>query len=504
MKRYMLILGMALCIMQGYAQSSTRQRDAFDEFRRSIHQDFEDFRKKIVEDYIAFLSDPWQEKKGEKPVPKPKDDPVPVVPYVAPLPDETPAPAPEPAPVVIEEVITPPAPPVPPTPVLPVKNDNDNDDGDENGDKATPVEHLFLFSLWGTEMGVHLEESQRFTVEGCQSKKVANTFSLLLDERYDPLFADCLRLREDYRLCDWAYLQMLKNIADKFCGQNTNEAELLLASLVARSGYKMRLATDNQRLYMLFACQQLMFDKAYYNLDGTAFFSLHDLPSQISISDARFKGEQQLTLQIPESMRLATSFSEQRTIVSRNYADVRITSTVNKNLMDFYNTYPSSQWGDNFVTKWAMYANTPLDSHLQSELYPQLRQRLVGKNKLAAVEILLNWVQTGFEYEYDDKVWGHDRAFFAEESIYYPYCDCEDRSILFTRLVRDLLGLPCILVYYPGHLAAAVHFDTSVEGDYIELEGRRFTVADPTYIGASVGLTMPGMDNSHATVILLR
>ena len=116
---------------------------------------------------------------------------------------------------------------------------------------------------------------------------------------------------------------------------------------------------------------------------------------------------------------------------------------------------------------------------------------------------MLNWVQTAFVYEYDDKVWGHDRAFFAEESLYYPYCDCEDRSILLSRLVRDLLGLKVVLVYYPGHLATAIHFTNDVRGDYLVLSGQRYTVCDPTYIGANIGMTMPGMDNNKATVILL-
>lgn len=116
---------------------------------------------------------------------------------------------------------------------------------------------------------------------------------------------------------------------------------------------------------------------------------------------------------------------------------------------------------------------------------------------------LLNFVQTAFEYEYDDKVWGCDRAFFAEETLYYPYCDCEDRSILFSRLVRDLMGLDVALVYYPGHLATAVAFNDEVPGDYIELGGRRYVVCDPTFIGAPVGMTMPGMDNSGAKVLLL-
>lgn len=106
---------------------------------------------------------------------------------------------------------------------------------------------------------------------------------------------------------------------------------------------------------------------------------------------------------------------------------------------------------------------------------------------MEAVNKLLNWVQTAFVYEYDDKVWGHDRAFFSEETLYYPYCDCEDRAILFTRLVRDLLGLQTILVYYPGHLACAVCFTDKVAGDYILLDGKRFVITDPTYIGAPVG-----------------
>ena len=75
--------------------------------------------------------------------------------------------------------------------------------------------------------------------------------------------------------------------------------------------------------------------------------------------------------------------------------------------------------------------------------------------------------------------------------------------ILYSRLVRDLLGLDVILVFYPGHLATAVNFKTAVNGDYIDLNGRHFTVCDPTYIGAPIGMTMPDMDNKTAKIILL-
>ena len=155
------------------------------------------------------------------------------------------------------------------------------------------------------------------------------------------------------------------------------------------------------------------------------------------------------------------------------------------------------------MTRWAYYANTPLSEETKETLYPQLKKQIANKSKVEAANLLLNWIQMGLQYAYDDKVWGHDRAFFGEESLYYPYCDCEDRSILFSHLVREILDLDIVLVYYPGHLYTAVAFNEDVPGDYIMVNGRKFTVADPTFYNANVGKTMSKMDNSKAQVILL-
>ena len=100
--------------------------------------------------------------------------------------------------------------------------------------------------------------------------------------------------------------------------------------------------------------------------------------------------------------------------------------------------------------------------------------------------------------------WGYDRAFFASETLHYPYSDCEDRSILFARLVRDLVDLDVVLIYYPGHLATAVAFKQEVNGDYLTYKGHRYTVCDPTFVNAPVGMTMPGMNNREAQVIALK
>jgi hypothetical protein len=190
-------------------------------------------------------------------------------------------------------------------------------------------------------------------------------------------------------------------------------------------------------------------------------------------------------------------------LTSKRYPDISVQVSVNKNLLPFFSAYPTSEVGGNFMTRWAMYADTPICQQTKDELYPQLKLAIANRSEKEAVERLLNWVQTAFAYEYDDKVWGGDRAFFSDETLYYPYCDCEDRSILFTRLVRDLLGLKCILIYYPGHLASAVCFTSDVNGDYISVNGSRYVICDATYIGAPIGHTMPNMDNETAKVIVL-
>ena len=145
-----------------------------------------------------------------------------------------------------------------------------------------------------------------------------------------------------------------------------------------------------------------------------------------------------------------------------------------------------------------------MEKSVKDMLYPPLKKTIASMSEKEAVGIILNWVQTAFTYGYDSEIWGCDRAFFAQETLYYPYCDCEDRAILFSRLVRDLVGLDVVLLNYPGHLAAAVAFNDNVSGDYLTYKKRKYVVCDPTYINAGVGRTMPGMNNQEAQIIALK
>ena len=472
--------------------SETSFAQDFDEiyssFRQQAKEEYNNFRRQCNKEYAEFMEQTWRQFHGLLPKAPPiKDKPVPPMPYDGgeeEIKDKQ-------LPYVDIVPIVPPTPQ--PKPVEPIK------------EQPQPVDERFAFRFYGTEGKVRLGNDMRFTLSGTSETDVADAWRRLSGERkLDNVIRDCLELRIRHGLCDWAYLQMLQELGNQFCGADTNEATMLTAYLYCQSGYKMRLGRGkSRRLYLMVASRHSIYGIPYFQIEGEDFYPLDCEENGLYICEATFPKEQPLSLWITQETKLADRPSDVRTLKAERYPQVTATIRENRNLIDFYNSYPTSQVGENFMTRWAMYANTPLAQGVKEALYPSLRNAIQGKSPHEAADMLLNFVQTAFVYEYDDKVWGNDRAFFAEETLYYPYADCEDRSILFSRLVRDLLGLKVVLVYYPGHLATAVHFTDQVSGDYILLNGQRFTVCDPTYIDAPVGATMPDMDNSGAKIILL-
>lgn len=469
--------------------TSSAQTDDFyaqyEKFSKYAKAEYEDYRAQCNAEYVKFLERAWKEYKVLPSIPRPKDEVVP--PTIMPRQDKNKKQAKE---ILIENVVSPILSLPQPKPISPIY---ENDKVDEKN---------FSFSYMGTTCEVRLPKDLNIRMSGCESCMIATIWKQLATNAMDNTIRDFLALRLKMQLCDWAYLNLIDTFAKAFCGHG-NEAVIMAAFIYSQSGYKMRLGRDCEKLYLLYGSKHGIYEKGYIVIEGINYYPLDDKVERMEISDFSFPQEQSMSLYIENAQKFTIRPSAIRKLASEQYHDVAIDSQVNLNLIQFYNTYPSSEVNGNFMTCWKMYADTPMDESVSQMLYPDIKNKIEGLSDVQAVNQILNWVQTAFQYEYDDKVWGHDRAFFAEETLYYPYCDCEDRAILFTRLVRDLLGLKCILVYYPGHLASAVCLKQQVNGDYISLDGDVYTICDPTYIGAPVGITMPEMDNRSAKVIKL-
>jgi hypothetical protein len=163
-----------------------------------------------------------------------------------------------------------------------------------------------------------------------------------------------------------------------------------------------------------------------------------------------------------------------------------------KNLIDFYNDYPQADI--------KIYFDATMGRATKESLSTALMPIVSGMDATDAAGLLLKFVQA-FDYQTDDQQFGHEKFFFPDEMFHYQYSDCEDRSVLYAWLVKQLTGLDVIGLNYPGHMATAVRFNGDVEGNYVEYNGVRYTICDPTYIGAPVGMAMPQFADAGAVII---
>lgn len=452
-------------------ESQNQSLKEYEEFRQQALKDYESFRQQANADYAEFMLKAW---KSYEPLPEEEFPwlPKPPQPVVA-----EPVTHPTSDPIVFEGQPIPPKPletqPQPLEPIVFTPRDDE------------PVEYEYFF---GTPLAFHIDKERPVLhLNDVSEKSVAALWKQLSDPFYDNLIAECLQHRKDKNLSDWAYVMLTEMVAESYCGGHTNEAVVMHMYLLTQSGYQMRMGKAENRLCVLVGSNEKIYHYKFFMMDGVRYYNF-DLAAEdkpMSIFDHAFPNEKVMSLMMTQP-KLFVETTEPRTIVSKRYPDVSVTVEMNRNLIDFYNSCPLS-------AQWCYYSAASLSETVKEDLYPALRKAIEGKSQADAANILLNLVQTGFRYATDQEQFGYERPLYPDETFFYPYCDCEDRAILYSCLMRELLGLDAVLLNYPEHLATAVCFTDEVAGDYLTIEGKKYVICDPTYIGAEIGRCMPDL-----------
>ena len=374
--------------------------------------------------------------------------------------------------------------------------------------EGTTVAKKCEFDFFGSHIAIAIDDDCRFKLESNTNQGVSKAVGALAkNDKYTVVLQDCLDARDKLKLNDWAYYSMLIKLGETFFGGKCNEATLLSAYLYCMSGYQMRFAFDRstRKLLILVACDQLVSGAPYCRYDGVKFFIFSNEANSGSIElewcTYALPKEKAMSLWMKDEPQFA---DDARLVKHRPYQAAQpVAYKVNKNLIDFYDTYPVPSTDGDEYSRWIYYAQTPMSENAQATVYPELRKQLAGKSTFEQLRTIMYFIE-GYRYGYDDEVWGHDRAFFPDETLFYPMSDCEDHAILLSRLVRDLMGLPTALVYYPGHLAAAVCVDEDIPGDYLVTGNTKYLVCDPTIYYGDPGKTMTQMMGKPAKLILIK
>lgn len=474
MKRIMIVVAALLFVMPLHAQNiedyKNKKKAEMERYKDSVKQNYDEFRHKANEEYAQFMRERWESFNAMKGDPKP-ELPEPPKPFEfdkdKPVPDL-------PTPIPYKPIKTP-----DPFPVQPIKRPVVPDPS------PVPSGSEFEFVCYGTSCMVRLDKSLKFKLKEVSENAVADAWLHLSSEKSDALVDDCFDLRDELQLGDWAYYCLLRDLSDKFLGKNTDESTLMQVYLMAQSGYKVRIGHKNGRLVALMPFDGVVFERSYIRFQGTSYYIMGQKEGGTTymFNKVFSENERILLLRMPCPPKFAFKPSESKTFTAKRYPELTVTLSTNMNLMDFYEEYPFCEWTN--------YSWAGLSEELKAKLYPMLRKGIEGKSQIEAANRIINFVQTAFEYKTDQDQFGYERSLFGDESFFYPFSDCEDRSILFSTLIHDLLGLDVVLLLYPTHLATAVHYTEPLKGCHFEYEGKTFYISDPTYIGANVGMCAP-------------
>jgi len=474
----------------------------FEQWKRQQQQTFQEYKDERDREFTAFLKEHWREVevlKGfvrdekPKPVVMPVAKPLPAEPQPQPTPvtepekkpvEEKPVSSVKPEPVVIA-----PKPVVTPKPaVVPVQQQ-----------KGIRTQVDYFGKLITFYYDPAFKKSLPYRLN---ETALSNFWSQLSKTDYEPLLEQINDQGKSMQLNDWGYAVLTNKLALQIYPTSTNKQALFSWFVLTKAGFRSRVAYDERNVYLLVPAEQHLYEVSYFTFDNERYYVIgfdgnSRKPGKVYTYDGHYPGAvRKLDMSIRK--RAAKSDNAEKRNLTFIYGGKShaIEADYEQAQVDFLNTYPQLDLEVYFAAEVGETAESPLLQQLASEIE--------GMNEQEAVNLLLRFVQTSFKYSTDEKQFGKENYLFPEETIYYPYSDCEDRSVLFAWLVRRLLGLEVVGLNYPGHVATAVQLKHRIEGDYVTHNGKRYTVADPTYINATAGMTMPEYRNTKPGVILIR
>lgn len=462
----------------------TRQQE-FDNYKTQRKSNFDAYRDSLNRRYADFLEQKWEQYALQKPEPQIKN-PIPRPPrfeqsQTIPVPENIrgilPPTVSKPEPDRLPEV-----PQVRPQPGRP---------------SPATIDAVFF----GTDICLSDLHFTRPRLGGADEKSVADYWRALIDIPYVEIIDDALRIKDELNLNGWGIYQLLQTVLRTYVPDCTeNERVIFTVFALNQMGYRAKIGRSGNDLISLIAFANQVTNCMYFMYGGNTqlrYYTVNPQHKHLSLvqtcSAEYTDGLSLMNLDVESSPEFAEAPSTKMLACDgRTYA-----MRFNANIVDFYRYYP--------CIEFSAYALADLDPLLAESIDSELRPHLAGLSQLEQVDFLLELVQFAFDYKTDDDQFGYEKFFFAEETVASTFSDCEDRAIFFSQLVRRLTGMPVALIYYPGvHLAAAVRFDDqSIIGDYVTVDGAKYLICDPTYIGASAGNAMPQLSGSSVEIIKL-
>jgi hypothetical protein len=469
-----------LCLCASCVMAQDKTTD-YQTFRRQMLDNYQGFRKKVLDDYASFIDAVWKDYeaftgKEYYPYKKPK-----AMPEASPV-DNTPSTI-VPTPDVAEPTV--PAKEEVPEPVKP-------DIGSVV--PPAPLQKCVSFNFYSLKARVPSVDLP--SLNGIDGHAVSVLWNHLCEnDIYKKVSPTLNQYRMACNLNDWLTFQFVREYAAALYPGDDNSSVVLTHYLLANMGFDIRMGRGrDDRLMLLVPFRQMAYSRPYLDINGVKYFIfMYDGGKDVSKTISKLA-----TYSLPDDADLGKAFNlvvdklqlpaDGGKQYERTDGVITLRGTVPNMPVDVASRIVQ--------TDIPVYAKSCLSATFHNDLLGQVKTQIEGLSEVEAVSRLMHFLQFAFKYATDGDQFGYEKPFFIEENFYYPSNDCEDRAVLLSFLVRNLLGLDVHLLHFPEHEATAICFsDQSLNGDGYIYNGKKYLICDPTYIGAGIGRCMPQYEN---------
>lgn len=312
-------------------------------------------------------------------------------------------------------------------------------------------------------------------------EKILKIYQQMEEDSLHQLWEELHLYRSKFQLNDWLYYLLVRQAATELFPEKSENFRLLFAwYMLLQEGLESRLYYLNDKLRISVYSQ----DKVHSlpctkDRDGwwvdiseeknpllTQVTALQRVDSPLNKKAMPFRF---IMDDLPQFNRKKVERKKLR--FEHNSLNYLVETVVDLNMIHLMYNYP-----DLSLTE---HSKIPLSKSAYESVVPAFQRMTRNMTQKEAVSLLLCFLRQSFQYSDDNDLYQANITFSPEETLFYKSSDCEDRSILFQYLLKEVLGLKCLLIRYGNHVTVAVEMD-QVYGKPIFRDGTSYSICDPT------------------------
>jgi len=341
------------------------------------------------------------------------------------------------------------------------------------------------FKFYGNNVAITFDKLMSLQANQPISKEIVVGFwKNFIVANSNHLVNQLMAYRDRLGLNDWGYFLLVKSCSKSIYPDNECGSTLLSWALMIRSGYDVKIGFNQLGGSILYPTSSKIYGIPSVNIKGTVYYidgAISSFPL-ISYFSNHPGATGVIHLKFNKSLNFQGEAQSKKFQIQWDNKLYEFNLKYNPEVIQFLEAYPQ--------TDPELYFDAPFTYLVKEGLTKQFKSVLTVMKKEEAAAFLQQFVQKSFSYRPFNDIFGYDRFMFPEELLFKDESNDKGKALLFAWMIKNLMNQQAALVEFPGFHSVAISLGKAMDGDNFLIDGKCFTIADPTFNNAPIGLLM--------------